>query len=337
VTNNGQFHSEFETALCEFLDVEHVSLFANGTLALICALQTLRITGEAITTPFSFVATTHALYWNRITPIFCDIEANTCNLDAGKIEALITPQTTAIVPVHIYGNPCNVEQIREIADTYGLKVIYDAAHTFGVRHNGVSLASYGDLSVLSFHGTKAFNTFEGGAVVCHDPVTKKRLDYLKNFGFADETTVVAPGINAKMNEFQAALGLLQLQHFSECVNSRRELADRYFKQLHGAEGVQLLLEGLQQTSTFIYFPVLITEEHSKTRDEIYTEMREHNIYCRRYFYPLISDFPCYRLTETTEQDHLPIARRISKSVLCLPIYPGLTFEQVDRVCSFLTA
>lgn len=227
LTNNGQFHQELEQALCDYLGVKYISLFANGTLALITALQALRITGEVITTPYSFVATTHALWWNNIKPVFVDIEPETCNIDPEKIEAAITPKTTAILPVHVYGYPCNIEKIKQIADIYGLKVIYDAAHAFGVKQKGISILNAGDLSILSFHATKIYTTFEGGAIVCHDEATKKRIDYLKNFGFAGETTVVAPGINAKMNEVQAAMGLLQLKYIDTIIEKRKQRVNLY--------------------------------------------------------------------------------------------------------------
>lgn len=294
LTNNGPFHQQFERELADYLGGKYVSLFANGTLALVTALQTLNITGEVITTPFSFVATTHALWWNNIKPVFVDIEPEYFTLDPEKTEAAITPQTTAIMAVHVYGNPCKVDAIQKIADTYGLKIIYDAAHAFGVTINGESLLNYGDLSVLSFHATKVFNTFEGGAIICHDEKTKKRIDFLKNFGFADEVTVVAPGINAKMNEFQAALGLVQLKHVDEYMEKRKALAELYRKELNGIKGLRVLndIEGVKHSYT--YFPVLIDEKiYGESRDSVYEKLKQHNIYGRRYFYPLISQFPTH--------------------------------------------
>ena len=294
LTNNGPFHQQFERELADYLGGKYVSLFANGTLALVTALQTLNITGEVITTPFSFVATTHALWWNNIKPVFVDIEPEYFTLDPEKTEAAITPQTTAIMAVHVYGNPCKVDAIQKIADTYGLKIIYDAAHAFGVTINGESLLNYGDLSVLSFHATKVFNTFEGGAIICHDEKTKKRIYFLKNFGFDDEVTVVAPGINAKMNECQAALGLVQLKHVDEYMEKRKDLAELYRKELNGIKGLRVLndIEGVKHSYT--YFPVLIDEKiYGESRDSVYEKLKQHNIYGRRYFYPLISQFPTH--------------------------------------------
>lgn len=336
LTNNGPFHQEFEKALCEYLGVKYISLFANGTLALITALQALRITGEVITTPFSFVATTHALWWNGIKPVFVDIEPEYFNIDPDKIEAAITPQTTAILPVHVYGNPCNVEKIQKIADTYGLHVIYDACHAFGVEINGNSILNYGDLSVLSFHATKVFTTFEGGAIVCHDEKMKKRIDYLKNFGFADETTVVAPGINAKMNEFQAALGLLQLKYIDENIEKRKKIAETYRNNLKDIKGIQFLnnIDGIRHN--YAYFPILINqEEYGHTRDEVYEELKKYNTFTRRYFYPLISNFPTYKNLSSANIENLPMANKISKDILCLPIFPELSISKVLRICDLI--
>ena len=334
LTNNGKFHREFEKTLAEYLGVKYVSLFANGTLALMNALQVLRITGEVITTPFSFVATTHALWWNKIKPVFVDIEPGYCNLDPERIEAAITPNTTAILPVHVYGNPCNVERIQEIADTYGLKVIYDAAHAFGVNLNGTSLLNYGDLSVLSFHATKVFTTFEGGAIVCHDEKTKKRIDYLKNFGFAGETTVVAPGINAKMNEFQAALGLLQLQYYEGYKNKRKDISDYYKDAIHNVEGIRSLQDVQGVIHNYSYFPIFVdSDKFGKTRDDVYEALKINNIYARRYFYPLISQFPTYRGLHSANSDNLPVANNIAEQVICLPIYQDLEFDNIGKVIS----
>lgn len=332
LTNQGSFHRHFEEALADYLGVKYLSLFSNGTLALVTALQVLRITGEVITTPFSFVATTHSLWWNNIKPVFVDIEPNTFNLDPNRIEMAITPKTTAIMPVHVYGNPCDVEALKEICDIYGLRLIYDAAHTFGVRIDGRALADFGDLSVLSFHATKVFNTFEGGAIICHDATTKKRIDFLKNFGFADETTVVAPGINAKMNEFQAALGLLQIKYIAANIAKRKTIAEKYREGLRGIEGLRYLEDIPGVKHNYAYFPILVDENaYGKSRDALYLELKRHNIYSRRYFYPLISSFSTYRSFESAAPTNLPVAYRVAEQVLCLPIYPDLEPEIQDRV------
>jgi dTDP-4-amino-4,6-dideoxygalactose transaminase len=332
LTNEGPFHKKFEAALAEYLGVGHISLFTNGTLALVTALQTLRITGEVITTPFSFVATTHALHWNGITPVFCDIEPDTFNLDPEKIEAAITPKTTAILPVHIYGNPCNVDRIRQIADTYGLKVIYDAAHTFGVRVGGRSLADFGDLSVLSFHATKVFTTFEGGAIISRNCETARRIRFLKNFGFSDEVTVVGPGINAKMTEFQAALGLIQLKYVEDAVEARRRIAEQYRGLLGDTPGIRCLheLPGVQHN--YAYFPVLIDKDiFGRSRDAVYQEFKQHGIHTRRYFYPPISHFPTYSGLPSAAPDNLPVTEQVTERILCLPIYAELGPETAVRI------
>ena len=336
ITNNGNFHQEFEKVLADFLGVKHISLFANGTLALITALQELKITGEVITTPYSFVATTHALWWNGIKPVFADIEPDHCNLDPKRIEAAITTKTTAIVPVHVYGNPCDVERIQEIADTYGLKVIYDAAPAFGVKINDNSILNYGDLSVLSFHATKAFNTIEGGAIICHDEKTKKRIDFLKNFGFADETTVVAPGINAKMNELQAAYGLLQLKTFNEQIAKRKLIDETYRKLLMNVEGISYFknIEGVKYN--YAYFPILVDQEkYGQSRDDLYIKLKEHNIFSRRYYYPLISNFSSYKGLDSAKPDNLTVANRISEQVICLPIYPDIQSDAINRIVDLI--
>ncbi len=337
LTNNGKYHELFEKELADFLGVKYISLFTNGTLALITALQTLRITGEVITTPYSFVASTHALHWNGITPVFVDVDPVYCNLDPSKIEAAITPKTTAILPVHVYGNPCQVDEINMIADTYGLKVIYDASHAFNVKLNGTSVLNFGDLSVLSFHATKVFTTFEGGAIVCHDDKTKRRIDFLKNFGFADEVTVVGPGINAKMNEFQAALGLLQLKYIEKYIASRKKIAETYKHELSNIEGIRMLYEidGVQHN--YAYFPIFIDEEKFPVkRDELYNRLKENNIYARRYFYPLISQFPTYRAFKSAESENLPAAEKITGQVLCLPIYPDLKNEDIQEIVKIIS-
>jgi len=336
LTNNGPFHQQFEEELASYLGVPYISLFANGTLALVTSLQALRITGEVITTPYSFVATTHALWWNNIKPIFVDIEPEFCNLDPEKIEAAITPKTTAILPVHVYGNPCDVERIQEIADIYGLKVIYDAAHAFGVKKDGIPILEFGDLSVLSFHATKVYHTFEGGAIVCHDDKMKKRIDYLKNFGFANETTVVQPGINAKMNEFQAALGLLQLKYHKQNIEKRKIIADTYRKELSRIKGIRLLPEPINTSTNYAYFPIFVNEkEYGMSRDELYERLKEHNIFGRRYFYPLISNFPTYRGLESATRKNLPIANKIAEEVICLPIYPELNLEDISIIVKII--
>jgi len=324
LTNNGPFHQQLESELAEYLGVKYISLFSNGTLALIVALQALRITGEVITTPFSFVATTHSLWWNGIKPVFCDIEPNYFNLDPNKIEALITPKTTAILPVHVYGNPCNVEHIQEIADIYGLKVIYDAAHAFGVEIDGDSIVSFGDMSILSFHATKVYNTFEGGAIICNDEKTKKRIDYLKNFGFAGEINIIAPGINAKMSEFQAAMGLLQLKYVEEAIQKRKAITELYRKELKDIVGIKFLYDIPNTNHNYAYFPILIDKhKFGKSRDEVYNLLKGNGINTRRYFYPLISQFPTYKGLESSSKENLPVATKIADEVLCLPIHPDL--------------
>lgn len=336
LTNDGKFHKEFENKLAKFLGVKYISLFSNGTLALISALQVLRITGEVITTPYSFVATTHALWWNGIKPVFADIELNYCNIDAERIETAITPKTTAILPVHVYGNPCNVDRIQDIADRYGLKVIYDAAHAFGVEKNDNSILNYGDLSILSFHATKIFNTIEGGAIICHDKKTKKRIDFLKNFGFADEVTVVAPGINAKMNELQAAYGLLQLNTYQKELWKRMEIVNLYRNLLHNTKGITFFNDIPNVKHNYAYFPILVDKnKYRYERDELYAILKKHNIYARRYFYPLISDFSVYRGLPSANHENLISARIIAKQVICLPLYSNLSFEDVEQISKII--
>lgn len=337
LTNGGPYHQELERALCEYLGVEYISLFANGTLALVTALQALRISGEVITTPYSFVATAHSLVWNGITPVFVDIDPDTLNLDPSKIEGAITPRTTAILPVHCYGQPCDVEGIQFIADTYNLKVVYDAAHAFAVANEGVSVLNHGDLSVLSFHATKVFNTFEGGAIVCHDAKMKQRIDHLKNFGFANEVTVVATGINAKMSELNAAFGLLQLKHIDEALARRKEIADTYTSELRDLEGISCLSANPRSSNTNnSYFPILVGEGYRLSRDELYEKLAANGIYARRYFYPLISDFPMYRGMSSAQFENLPIASDAASKILCLPIYPALTESDQLRVIHQIT-
>ncbi|MCF8177412.1 MAG: DegT/DnrJ/EryC1/StrS family aminotransferase [Sulfuritalea sp.] len=335
LTNNGPFHQQFEQALCDYLGVKHVALFTSGTVALITALQVLRITGEVITTPYSFVATAHSLLWNGIKPVFVDIDPVSLNLDPGRIESAITPQTTAIMPVHCYGRPCDVERIEKIADNYGLKVIYDAAHAFGVKYQNDSVLNYGDLSVLSFHATKVFNTFEGGAIVCHDAKTKQRIDHLKNFGFVDEVTVVAPGINGKMSEINAAFGILQLGYIDEAFEKRKKIDAVYRKELEKIRGIKYLSNTGEKAANFAYFPILVEPDFAVTRDQLYDRMREANVYVRRYFYPLISNLPMYRGLPSAVEANLLEAKSISDRILCLPIYPDMTREDQARVIQIL--
>ena len=335
LTNGGPFHQELEKDLCEYLGVENIALFTNATVALVTALQSLRITGEVITTPYSFVATSHSLLWNGIKPVFVDIKPNSLNIDPRKIEAAITPQTTAILAVHCYGHPCDVDEIQKIADTYNLKVIYDAAHAFGVKCHCGSVLKHGDLSVLSFHATKVFNTFEGGAIICPDLKTKTRIDQLKNFGHAGETNVVAPGINGKMSEFNAALGLLQLKHVDQAIQKRKEVDGAYRNRLAGVKGVHCLGDTGELIANYAYFPILITQEYSIDRDGLYERMKENGVHPRRYFYPLISEFPMYRGLTSSHRDNLPVATQAASQVLCLPIYPELPLEKVDEICEFI--
>lgn len=336
LTNNGHYHQKLEQALCEYLKVPYISLFTNGTLPLMCALQALRITGEVITTPYSFVATTHSLWWNGIKPVFVDIDPVTCNLDPEKIEAAITPKTTAIMPVHVYGKPCDTVRIQEIADKYGLKVIYDAAHAFGVEVNGKSILESGDMSTLSFHATKVYNTIEGGALVCHDEQTKKRIDYLKNFGFAGGTTIVAPGINGKMDEVRSAYGLLNLKQVDSAIEARRKVAVQYRDALKDIPGIRFMEDMPGVRHNYSYFPIFINaEEYGLTRDELYFKLKENDVLGRRYFYPLISEFSTYRGLESAKRENLSIAVKIADSVICLPMYHNLNEEDVTRIVGLI--
>lgn len=335
LTNGGPFHQQLEEALCDYLGVRHVSLFANGTLALVTALQALRISGEVITTPYSFVATAHSLLWNGIKPVFVDIDPVSLNLDPERIESSITPKTTAIMPVHVYGRPCAVDRIQTIADTYGLKVIYDAAHAFAVEDAGGSILRHGDLSILSFHATKVFTTFEGGAIISPDEKTKKRIDYLKNFGFADELTVVAPGINGKLNELQAAVGLMQLKHIDQALRQREAIDTRYRELLAEVPGIHCLPFPESRRHNYAYFPIIVKKDYPISRDSLYQKLVENNIFARRYFYPLISDFSMYRGVPSARRDHLPVATEVANSVICLPIYPELDEAQVERIVGLI--
>lgn len=335
ITNNGSFHKQLEKELAEYLKVPYISLFTNGTLPLITALQALRITGEVITTPYSFVATTHSLWWNGIKPVFVDIDPKTCGLDPNKIEAAITPKTTAIMPVHCYGKPCDTKAIQEIADKYGLKVIYDAAHAFGVEVDGESILNAGDMSTLSFHATKVYNTIEGGALVMHDEKTKQRIDYLKNFGFAGETTVVAPGINSKMDEMRAAYGILNLRQVDAAIAARQNVAKKYREALRDVPGVRFFDDMPGVRHNYSYFPIFIdAEKFGKTRDELYFAMRDENVLGRRYFYPLISEFSTYRGLPSATRENLPEAYKLADTVLCLPMHHALNDNDIERVLKF---
>lgn len=336
LTNSGPFHQQLEKSLCEYLGVKHLALFNNATVALVTALQALRITGEVITTPYSFVATAHSLLWNGIKPVFVDIDPNTLNLDSTKIERAITSQTTAIMPVHCYGHPCDVDAIQTIADKYNLKVIYDAAHAFGVKCHCGSVLNHGDLSVLSFHATKVFNTFEGGAIICPDAKTKLRIDQLKNFGFVDETTVVAPGINGKMSEINAAFGMLQLKYVDEMMTKRQAIDAAYRRALQNVPGIHCLQDAGEQVANYSYFPVLVEGNYPLSRDALYQKLKDNNIYARRYFYPLITDFPMYRGMSSAHLENLPVATAAAQKVLCLPIYPNLTDQQIELIVQVIT-
>jgi len=332
ITNNGSFHKRLEDALCEYLNVPYISLFTNGTLPLLTALQALRITGEVITTPYSFVATTHSIWWNDCRPVFVDIDPKTGNLDPDRIEAAITPKTTAIMPVHVYGTPCDIKRIQEIADKYGLKVIYDAAHAFGVEVNGESIMNAGDLSTLSFHATKVFNTIEGGAMVMHDAETKKRIDYLKNFGFENEVEVVGPGINGKMDEIRSAYGLLNLKKVDNAIEARHQVAVRYRKALRDVEGITFFDDMPGVRHNYSYFPIFVdAEKYGMTRDELYYKMKESGVYGRRYFYPLISSFSTYRGLPSATKENLRNAHRMADSVICLPMHHKLEEADIDLV------
>ena len=332
ITNNGQYHQQLEDALCKYLKVSFISLFTNGTLPLLTALQALRISGEVITTPYSFVATTHSIWWNGLKPVFVDIDPSNCGIDPNRIEAAITPRTTAIMPVHCYGKPCDIVSIQQIADKYGLKVIYDAAHAFGVEVNGKSILEYGDISTLSFHATKVFNTIEGGAMVVHDEATKQRIDYLKNFGFESETEVIAPGINGKLDELRSVFGLLNLQQIDAAIEARHQVAIQYRDALRGVPGIRFFDDMPGVRHNYSYFPIFVNaEEYGITRDELYFKMREQGILGRRYFYPLISTFSSYRGLPSAASENLPNATRIANEVICLPMHHNLSAEDVNHV------
>lgn len=337
ITNNGSFHQKLEAALCEYLKVPYISLFTNGTLPLLTALQALRITGEVITTPYSFVATTHSIWWNGCKPVFVDIDPATGNIDPDRIEAAITPKTTAIMPVHVYGKPCDTKRIQEIADKYGLKVIYDAAHAFGVEVNGESILNAGDLSTLSFHATKVYNTIEGGAMIMHDAETKKRIDYLKNFGFANEVEVVGPGINSKMDEVRSAYGLLNLKQVDAAIEARHQVAIRYREALRDVEGITFFDDMPGVRHNYSYFPIFVdSKEYGMTRDELYNKMKENGVLGRRYFYPLISSFSTYRGLPSAAKENLPQANKMADSVICLPMHHSLKEADIELTVSLIT-
>jgi dTDP-4-amino-4,6-dideoxygalactose transaminase len=335
LTNGGPMHQQLEAELCRYLGVEHIAVFNNGTNALLTALQALKISGEVITTPYSFVATAHSILWNGIQPVFVDVDPDTLNLDPRKIEAAITDKTTAIMPVHCYGHPCDVAAIQAIADKHNLKVIYDAAHAFGVQDSNGSILNYGDLSVLSFHATKVFNTFEGGAIVCPDAATKKYIDQLKNFGFVDEVTVVTAGINGKMSEINAAFGLLQLKYIDQALAKRQAIDSRYRTALAEIPGISVISSTCTTVANYAYFPILIEADYPLSRDAVYQKLKDHNIFARRYFYPLISEFPMYRQMPSAHPDHLPVAHIAADKVLCLPIYPDLAAADLERIIDLL--
>ena len=332
ITNNGYFHQQLEEALCAYLKVPYISLFTNGTLPLLTALQALRVSGEVITTPYSFVATTHSIWWNGLRPVFVDIDPSNCGMDPDRIEAAITPRTTAIMPVHCYGKPCDIVRIQQIADKYGLKVIYDAAHCFGVEVNGKSILEYGDISTLSFHATKVYNTVEGGAMVVHDAATKQRIDYLKNFGFESETEVIAPGINSKLDEVRAIYGLLNLRQVDQAIEARHRVAIRYREALRSVHGIRYFDDMPGVRHNYSYFPIFVeASSYGMSRDELFNKLRQHNIIIRRYFYPLISTFSTYRGLPSATSENLPNATRIANEVICLPIHHELSNEDVDKV------
>jgi len=338
ITNNGQFHKQLEKELAQYLKVPYLSLFTNGTLPLLTALQALKIEGEVITTPYSFVATTHSIWWNGCMPVFVDIDPKTGNIDPNKIEAAITEKTTAIMPVHVYGQPCDTVRIKEIADRHGLKVIYDAAHAFGVEVDGKSILEAGDLSTLSFHATKVYNTIEGGAMVMHDEATKKRIDDLKNFGFHDEVTVVAPGINSKMDEVRAAYGLLNLRQVDAVIEARHQVAMAYRKSLKSVKGISFFEDMPRVKHNYSYFPIFVDEEkYGMTRDELYSKMKEANVLGRRYFYPIISNFDIYSECVGAGKDNLPNAHKMADSVICLPMHHQLDDDDIERILGVVIA
>ena len=338
ITNNGSFHKRLEFALCEYLKVPYLSLFTNGTLPLLTALQALRITGEVITTPYSFVATTHSIWWNGCRPVFVDIDPSTGNIDPDRIEAAITPKTTAIMPVHVYGKPCDTKRIQSIANKYGLRVIYDAAHAFGVEVDGRSILNDGDLSTLSFHATKVFNTVEGGALVMHDADTKKRIDFLKNFGFANETEVVGPGINSKMDEIRSAYGLLNLKQVDAAIEARHQVAIAYRNALRAVKGISYWEDMPGVKHNYSYFPIFVdADKYGMSRDELYALLKSHNVLGRRYFYPLISEFSTYKGLPSAAPENLPNAHKMANSVICLPMHHELSSADLERILDIVVS
>lgn len=336
LTNNGNQHKLLEKKIKDLLKVSNVSLFNNGTIGLIVACQSLRLSGDVITTPFTFPATPHVLTWNNIRPVFCDIDPITMNIDADKIESMITPQTTGILAVHVFGTPCDVEKIQEIADRYGLKVIYDAAHAFQCEVGGVGIGNFGDISMFSFHATKLFHTGEGGALVCKVPNLKSRIDLLKNFGIKNEEEVVMPGINGKMNEIQAALGLVVLDYIEEERNKRKKLLKIYRECLGDVEGISILDDRLETKKSYQYFVIRIDErQFGESRDFVHQEFKKYNVFTRKYFYPLCSDYTCYRHLPSSTIANLPVANKVVKEVLSMPFYGGLSEDDVIKMCNIL--
>ena len=335
LTNGGPMHQQFEKALADYLGVSEVVLFNNGMNALLTALQVLDIKGEVITTPYSFVATTQSIIWSQAIPVFVDIDPNTLNLDPSKVEAAITEKTQAIMPVHCYGNPCDTQIVADIAAKHNLKVIYDAAHAFAVRDTGGSILRHGDLSVLSFHATKVFNTFEGGAVICHSSEMKQKITQLKNFGMVDETTICTTGLNGKMSEINAAFGLVQLRHIDYVMKIREKIDQAYRKGLANIKGIKVVNSTGQTQHNFAYFPILVTQDYPLSRDDLYQKLKDHHIYARRYFYPLISEFEIYKNLPSARKALLPVANEIAEQIICLPIYPDLAFEVINNILNII--
>ena len=336
LTNSGQFHNQLEDYLAKFLDVPFVSLFNNGTLALATAIQALDLRGEIITTPYTFAATPNSIWWNKLTPVFVDIEPNYCNIDFSKIEDSINEHTSAIMPVHVYGNPCSVNKIKKVAEKYDLRVIYDAAHAFGVKYKGNSLLNFGDLSVLSFHATKVFSTIEGGAIVSHDKGMKNRIDNLRNFGLESEENLVGPGLNSKLNEIQSVFGLVQLKHVDSYISKRQEIGNLYDKHLSQVPGIKVQSLPKDTVVNRSYYPIFIDRvKFGKTRDELYFNLQKNNVFCRRYFYPLVTDFSPYKDLKSSNKETLPVAYEMVERILCLPIYPDLAMSDVHKIISII--
>jgi len=336
LTNNGPKHQELEEEIRRSLKVPHISLFNNGTIALIVAVNSLRILGEVITTPFTFPATPHVLAWNGITPIFCDIDDKTMNIDATKIEQMMTPRTTAILAVHVFGTPCEIEPIQQVADRYGLKVIYDAAHAFNVEIAGTGIGNFGDISMFSFHATKLFHTAEGGALAFKDPNLKQRIELLKNFGIKNEEEVLMPGINGKMTEIQAALGLVNLRHLATERAKRAKIINTYIEYLSQVPGITISAVNGNMVHSYQYFIIRIDKnKFGISRDELYEKLRSYNVFSRKYFYPLCSDYACYKNIPSAALSNLPVAHKIVMEVLCLPLYGGLEISSVEKICEII--